>query len=144
MTRFVAVTLAITLAGCGSTQKPPGTQPQAGEAKRVAVGGQMVSHTATTVRVVPLVPKPRVDGTRAEFVYLGLLGSDPAGRSIIRVKYELHEIVDGVENPAPSHRAEVQLDLRLGRTIEFEDWRIDVIDATESSIQFAVVGIPAR
>jgi hypothetical protein len=38
----------------------------------------------------------------------------------------------------------VQLDLRLGRTIEFEDWRIDVIDATESSIQFAVVGIPAR
>jgi hypothetical protein len=140
----VAVTLALLLAGCGSVEaNRPATLNLPGEAMEVAVGGQMVDRSSTTVTVTPMQPRPRVVGFRAEFVYLGLLGSDPAGRSTIRVRYAEHKIAGGVEIEPPEYRAEVTLDLARSRIIEFRGWRIGVLDATDSTIKYEVVGIPA-
>lgn len=108
-----------------------------------AVGKPMVTETSTTVTVHPTTRKVRVDGYRTELVYLGFLGSDPAGRSTIRVRYAEHRIADGIESEVPEYRAEVTLDLSRSRTIEFKGWRIGVLDATESSIRYEVVGSPA-
>lgn len=145
MSRLVAVTLALVLAGCGSAQanRPVTTLHRSGEVLEVAVGGLMVNDTRTTVTVTPMVPKPRVDGSRAEFAYLGLLGSDPVGRNTIRVRHALHRIANGVEDERPEYRAEVTLDLGQSRTIEFRGWRIGVLDATDTAIRFEVVGSPA-
>jgi hypothetical protein len=146
MARVVAVMVALALAGCASSKKNPSieTLGRSGGVMEVAVGSPMVDDRSTKVTVTALVPKPRVDGSRTQFVYLGFLGTDPVGRRTIRVRYEEHKIADGVESETPSLRAEVQLDLGLGRTIDFEGWRIDVLDATESRIRFEVVGTPSR
>jgi hypothetical protein len=93
--------------------------------------------------VTSMVPRPRVDGLSAEFVYLGLLGSDPAGRETIRVRYEEHRIANGVEVDRPEYRAEVTLDLTRSRVIEFRGWRIAILGATDRSIRYQVVGTPA-
>ena len=107
-----------------------------------AVGSPMVDNTSTTVTVTPLTQKGRTEGLRAELVYLGLLGSDPAGRNTIRVRYAEHRIVDGVTNERPEYRAEVILDLGQGRILEFKGWRIAVLDATGSTIRYEVIGSP--
>jgi hypothetical protein len=143
MTRLVAWTVAIALAGCGSA-RPITTVDRSGEVTQVSVGSPMVSHRSTTVVVTPTAQKSRLDGLRAEFVYLGLLGSDPAGKSTIRVRYEEHRIVNGIEEERPSLRAEVTLDLSRSRVIEYKDWRIRVLDATDTTIRCEVVGSPAR
>jgi hypothetical protein len=143
MTWLVAWTVAIVLAGCGSA-KPITTVARSGEVTQVPVGSPMVSNRSTTVVVTPTAQKSRVDGLRAEFVYLGLLGSDPVGKNTVRVRYEEHRIVNGIEEERPTLRAEVTLDLSRSRVIEYKDWRIRVLDATDSSIQCEVVGSPAR
>lgn len=146
MSRLVTVTMALVLAGCGSAQanRPTTTLHRPGEAIEVAVGHPMVNDTRTTVTVTPMVPNPRVDGFRADFVYLGLLGSDPVGRNTVRVRYAEHKIVNGVAIDPPEYWAEVTLDLGQSRTLEFKGWRIGVIEATGSTIRFEVVGTPAR
>jgi hypothetical protein len=144
MSRLVTVTLALLLAGCGSAQanRPTSTLHRGG-VMEVAIGNPMVNDTRTTVTVSPLVPKPRVDGSRAEFVYLGLLGPDPVGRNTIRVRYAEHVIANDVENERPEYRAEVTLDLGQSRTLEFKGWRIEVLEASAAAIRFEVVGTPA-
>ena len=97
----------------------------------VAVGGRMVNDTRTTVTVTALTQANRVEGIRVEFVYLGLLGSDPAASSTIRVRYAEHKVANGVEAERPENWAEVNLDLSRGRTIEFKGWRIEVLEATD-------------
>jgi hypothetical protein len=143
MTRLVAWTVAIALAGCGSA-KPITTVDRSGEVTQVPVGSPMVSNRSTTVVVTPTAQKSRVDGLRAEFVYLGLLGSDPAGKNTIRVRYEEHRIANGIEEERPSLRADVTLDLSRSRVIEYKGWRIGVLDATDSTIRCEVVGSPVR
>ena len=108
-----------------------------------AVGGRMVDNTSTTVTVTAMTQASRVEGVRAEFVYLGLLGSGPAARTTARVRYAEHKIANGVETERPEYWAEVDLDLTRGRTIEFKGWRIEVLEATESSVRYEVVGSPA-
>ena len=144
MSRLVTVTLALVLAGCGSAQanRPTTTLHREG-VMEVAVGGQMVNKSSTSVTVTAMVPKPRVVGSRAEFVYLGLLGSDPVGRNTIRVRYAEHVIANDVENERPEYWAEVTLDLGQSRTLDFKGWRIEVLEATASAIKFEVVGTPA-
>jgi hypothetical protein len=143
MTRLATVALALALAACGSVQTPPPTTlERAGEVGEVAVGSRMVNDTRTTVTVTPLTQKPRVDGFRAEFVYLGPAGPDPAGRNTIRVRYAEYQIADGVENEVPEYWAEVTLDLSRGRTLEFKGWRIAVLEATDSAIRYEVSGRP--
>jgi hypothetical protein len=143
MNRLVAWTVAIVLAGCGSA-KPITTVVRSSEVTQVPVGSPMVSNRSTTVVVTPTAQKSRVDGLRAEFVYLGLLGSDPVGKNTVRVRYEEHRIANGIEEERPTLRAEVTLDLSRSRVIEYKNWRIRVLDATDSSIQCEVVGSPAR
>jgi hypothetical protein len=145
MVRLVGLTVAFTLAGCASGPPTPriDTYARSDEAMEVAVGSPMVSNRSTTMVVTSMVPKPRVDGLSAEFVYLGLLGSDPAGRNTIRVRYEEHKIANGVEDERPAYRAEVTLDLGRSRVIEFRGWRISILDATDRSIRYQVVGSPA-
>ncbi len=145
MTRLVALAVAFALAGCASSPPTPriDTYDRPGEATEAAVGNPMVSNRSTTLVVTSMVPKPRVDGLTAEFVYLGLLGSDPAGKSTIRVRYEEHKIANGVEDPRPEYRAEVTLDLSRSRVIEFRGWRIAILDATDRSIRYQVIGSPA-
>jgi hypothetical protein len=109
----------------------------------VGVGDPMVNDRRTTVTVTPMVTKPRVDGFRAEIVYLGLLGSDPVGRKTIRVRYAEHVIANDVENERPEYWAEVTLDLGQSRTLDFKGWRIEVLEASASAIRFEVVGTPA-
>lgn len=145
MTRLAPVALALLLASCGSvpTNPPSKTIQRAGEVTEVAVGSPMVNETSTTVTVHATTRKVRVDGFRSELVYLGFLGSDPAGRSTIRVRYAEHRIADGIESELPEYRAEVTLDLSRSRTFELKGWRIGVLDATDSTIRYEVVGSPA-
>ncbi len=145
MARLVAVTLALALVGCGSVQTIPSstTLPRSEGVMEVAVGGRMVNDTRTTVTVTALTQANRVEGIRVEFVYLGLLGSDPAASSTIRVRYAEYKVANGVEAERPETWAEVNLDLDRSRTIEFKDWRIEVLEATASSIKYEVVGSPA-
>jgi hypothetical protein len=145
MARLASMSLALALAGCGSVQTNPSrtSLPRTGEVMEAAVGTPMVDNTSTTVTVTPLTQRGRTEGLRAELVYLGLLGSDPVGRRTIRVRYEEHKIVDGIESERPEYRAEVTLDLGQVRTIEFKGWRIAVLDATDSAIRYEVVGSPA-
>jgi len=145
MVRLVTVTVALALAGCGSVQanQPVGTYQRSEGVMQAAVGAQMVTSKSTVVTVAPLGLKSRTDGFRSEFVYLGLLGSDPAGRNTIRVRYEERKAANGVEGERPEYRAEVDLDLTRSRVIEFKGWRIEVLDATDSVIKYEVVGIPA-
>jgi hypothetical protein len=144
MARLVAVMVALTLAGCGSVQKNPSSEGKSfsGEAMEAAVGTRMVNYTSTTVRVGPVARQSSAEGVRVEFVYLGFRGSDPAGKNTIRVRYDEHKIVDGIEKEPPDYRAEVQLDLSLGRVITFKGWRIGVIDATDSVIKYVAVWSP--
>jgi uncharacterized protein YceK len=141
MARLVAVMVALTLAGCGSVRTHPSGEGRAfsGEATEAAVGTRMVNNTSTTVRVDPVTRQSRVEGVRVEFVYLGLRASDPAARNTIRVRYEEHKIVGGVEKESPDYWAELQLDLGLDRVIVFRGWRIGVVDATDSVIKYVAV-----
>jgi hypothetical protein len=145
MVRLLSLTAVLTLAGCSSAppNPPVNTYPRSGEVMQAAVGSPMVSNRSTAVYVPSMVQRSRVNGYRTEVVYLGLLGSDPAGKSTIRVHFEEHRTKDGVEDPRPEYRAEVTLDLSQARVIEFRGWRIQVIDATESSIRYEVIGVPA-
>ncbi len=145
MARSVAVTLVLLLAACGSSQanRPATLSHPPGDVMQAAVGGPMVNRTSTAVTVTPMVPKARVDGSRTEFVYLGLLGSDPVGRNTVRVRYGEYRIANGVEIEPPEYRAEVTLDLAQARVLEFKGWRIGVLEATDASIRYEVVGSPA-
>jgi hypothetical protein len=146
MARLVALTLLLAFAGCKSvpTQpQPVQSLPRSGEAMQVAVGGRMVDETSTSLTVAPMVNVTRTKGFRTEIVYLGLLGTDPAGLRTVRVRYEEHAIADGVENARPEYRAEVTLDLGQGQVIDFRGWRIRVLEGTPSSIRYEVIGSPA-
>jgi hypothetical protein len=141
----LVVILALLLAGCGSSQanRPATLAHPPGDVMQAAVGSRMVDRTNTAVTVTSMVPKPRVDGSRTEFVYLGLLGSDPVGRSTIRVRYADFRIANGVTIEPAEHRAEVTLDLAQARVLEFKGWRIGVLEATDASIRYEVIGSPA-
>jgi hypothetical protein len=145
MVRLVAVTMLLTLAACSSAPptKPPTSFARDGEPLQAAVGGRMVNETSTVVSFAPITKVSRVDGARAEIVYLGLLGSDPAAKGTIRVRYEEHKIVNGAEVERPEYRAEVTLDLAQGRTLDFQGWQIAVLEATDTAIRYRVVGSPA-
>lgn len=144
MARPVAVSLLLTLAACSSAPVSPPTSLARDEGPaQVGVGGRMVDETSTVVSISPVTKTSRVDGSRAEFVYLGLLGPEPAAKGTIRVGYEEHKIVDGVEVERPEYRAEVTLDLAQGRTLDFKGWRIDVLEATDKTLRYRVVGSPA-
>jgi uncharacterized protein YceK len=145
MARLLAVTVVLALGGCGSVQTTPSSTSlsRSGGVMEVAVGGRMVDNTSTTMTVTAMSQASRVEGVRAEFVYLGFLGSDPQARSTIRVRYAEHKVANGVEAERPEYWAEVDLDLARGRTIEFKGWRIEVLEATVSSIRYEVVGSPA-
>lgn len=139
------VALATALAGCGAAPpNPPESIARSDGARSAAVGGPMVNDRITMVTVTALVPKPRVDGVRAEFVYLGLLGTDPAGQHTARVRYQEFPIRDGVEGERADYRAEIDLDLSRAKVLEFKGWRIQVIEATDAAIRYEVIGIPAR
>jgi len=144
MTRLVAVMTALTLASCGSAKTNPSSDSRtfSGDAQEVALGKRMVDRTSITARIDPVSRMPRVDGVRVEFVYLGFLGQDPSGKTTIRVRYEEHKIVEGVENEAADFRAEVRLDLGKGRVIAFRGWQLGVVDATEDAIKFVAVWSP--
>jgi hypothetical protein len=141
----LAVVLALLLAACGSSQasRPATPVHTPGDVVQAAVGSRMVDRTNTAVTVTPMVPKPRVNGSRTEFVYLGLLGSDPVGRSTIRVRYAEYRIENGVTIEPAGYRAEVTLDLSQARVLEFKGWRIGVLEATDASIRYEVIGSPA-
>ncbi|MGA8892513.1 MAG: hypothetical protein WB493_13160 [Anaeromyxobacteraceae bacterium] len=145
MARLVAAALALTLSACASAGKAPapGSFTFSGNAVEAAVGGRMVNHVGTTVRVDPVSGKSRIEGLRAEFVYLGLAGTDPAGRATIRVRYAEYRSVDGVEKEAPEHRAEVRLDLSRGKVMSYRGWEIGVVEATETAIRFVAVQGPS-
>lgn len=145
MARLVAAMTALTLSACASAAKAPapGSFTFSGDAVEVAVGGRMVNHTATTVRVDPISGKGRSEGLRSEFVYLGLAGTDPAGRNVVRVRYAEYRIVDGVEKEAAEHRAEVRLDLSRGKVMAYRGWDIGVVEATETAIRFVAVPGPS-
>jgi hypothetical protein len=144
MARLVAVTMMLTLAACSSAPAtPPTSIARSEEPLQVGVGGQMVNDTGTVVSFAPVTKVSRVDGSRSEIVYLGLLGSDPAAKSTIRVRYQEHRIVNGVEVERPEYRAEVTLDLAKSRMLDFKGWQIGVIEATDTSIRYQVVGSPA-
>jgi hypothetical protein len=144
MARLVAALMALTLASCGSVKTSPSGEGRtfSGDAEEAALGSQMVDRTSVTVRIDPVSRKPRADGIRVKFVYMGFLGKDPASKNTIRVRYEEHKIVEGVESEAPEFRAEVRLDLGKGRVIEFRGWQIGVVDATEDAIKFVAVWTP--
>jgi hypothetical protein len=114
-----------------------------GDVLQAAVGSRMVNDTRTTMTYVPMTRTSRVDGLQSEFVYLGLLGSDPPGRKTIRVRYAERRIADGVAVEPPEYRAEVTLDLDQKRVIEFRGWRIRVLDATDATVRYEVIGSPA-
>lgn len=145
MARLVAAALALTFTACASSGKAPpsGSFTFSGDAVEVAVGGRMVNHSGTTVRVDPVTGKSRTEGLRAEFVYLGLAGSDPAGRATVRVRYAEYRSVDGVEKEAPEHRAEVRLDLSRGKVMSYRGWEIGVVEATDAAIRFVAVQGPS-
>lgn len=100
----------------------------------------MLSNRSTTVVVAPLARGPRVDGVRAELVYLGLLGTDPAGRNTARFRYEEHEITGGVEEERAEFRATVTLDLARSRVLDFRGCRVEVLEATEARIRYEILG----
>jgi hypothetical protein len=87
--------------------------------------------------------KGRAEGLRSEFVYLGLAGTDPAGRNVVRVRYAEYRIVDGVEKETPEHRAEVRLDLSRGKVMAYRGWDIGVVEATATAIRFVAVPGPS-
>lgn len=145
MKRLVAASFALALAGCGSVQaNPPQSHLRTDGPLQAAIGSPMVDNRSTTVTVTALVQKPRVDGLRADFVYLGFSGSDPAARNTIRVRYEEYLTKDGVESERVEYRAEIDLDLSRSKVLEWKGWRIQVIEATDSAIRYEVVGSPAR
>jgi hypothetical protein len=145
MARLVAAAVALTLSACASAGKAPapGSFTFSGDAVEVPVGGRMVNHTATTVRVDPLTGKARAEGLRSEFVYLGLAGTDPAGRDTIRVRYAEYRSLDGVEQEVAEHRAEVRLDLSRAKVMSYRGWEIGVVAATDGAIRFVAVPGPA-
>lgn len=137
--------LPVALSGCASgPAKAPESLVRADGVQVAAVGGSMVNDRTTMVTVTSLVPKPRVDGLRTDFVYLGLLGTDPAGRNVARVRYEEHLTQDGVESERVEYRAVIELDLARGDVLSFKGWRIRVLEATDASIRYEVIGVPAR
>jgi hypothetical protein len=145
MARFVGWTAPIAmlaLAACSAAPPAPPAQTfrRSGEVRQVAVGGPMLSNRSTTVVVAPLAKSPRVDGVRAELVYLGLLGTDPAGRNTARFRYEEHEIAGGVEEERAEFRATVTLDLARSRVLDFRGCRVDVLEATDSWIRYEILG----
>jgi len=145
MPRLVVAAVALTLSACASAGKAPapGSFTFSGDAVEAAVGGRMVDHTGTTVRIDPVTGKARAEGLRAEFVYLGLAGTDPAGRTTIRVRYAEYRSVDGVEKDVPEHRAEVRLDLSRGKVMSYRGWDIGVVEANEGAIRFVAVPAPS-
>jgi hypothetical protein len=143
MFRIVAMTAVLALAACSAVQQPTTFHGAEGP-MQVAVGAPMVTNESSTVRVTPLVPSPRVAGSRAEFVYLGLLGSDPEGRSTIRVRYEERKIPAVADGEKPDYRAELTLDLSRSRVLEFRGWRIEVLEASDSAIRYEVIGRPVQ
>jgi hypothetical protein len=145
MARIVVAVMALTLSACASAGKAPapGTVTFSGDAVEAPVGGRMVNHTGTTIRVDPVTGKARSEGLRTEFVYLGLAGTDPAGRTTVRVRHAEYRIVDGVEKEAPEHRAEVRLDLSRGKVISYRGWDIGVVEATDLAIKFVAVPAPS-
>jgi hypothetical protein len=140
---FVLV-LAVAVEGCAAAPTPPESIARSDGARTAAVGGPMVNDRITMVTVTALVAKPRVDGIRAEIVYLGLAGTDPAGRNTARVRYQEYPIRDGVEGEKPDYSAVIDLDLARSKVLEFKGWRIQVIEATDAAIRYEVIGSPAR
>ena len=145
MARLVAAALLLTLTACASAGKvsAPGSFTFSGNPVEAAVGGRMVNHVGTTVRVDPVTGRTRTEGLRAEFVYLGLAGADPVGRATIRVRYAEYRSVDGVEQEVPEHRAEVRLDLSRGKVMSYRGWEIGVVEATDAAIRFVAVQGPS-
>ena len=144
MARLVVAVVTLMLTACASAGKAPapGDFTFSGDALEAAVGARMVNHTGTTVRIDPVTGKARAEGLRSEFVYLGLVGTDPAGRNTIRVRYAEYRSVDGVEREAPEHLAEVRLDLSRGKVMSYRGWDIGVVEANAGAIRFVAVPAP--
>jgi hypothetical protein len=144
MARPIALGMLLTLAACSTVPANQPTSLARNDAPlEVGVGGKMVNNTSTVVSILPVTNASRVDGFRAELVYVGLLGSDPAGKRTIRLRYEEHKIANGIEVERPEYRAEVTLDLAQSRTLDFKGWRVGVLEATETAIRYQVLGSPA-
>jgi len=138
------MTVALALAACGAAppRPPPAPFTFSGEALEVPVGGKMVDDRSTTVRVDETTRKTRTEVVHAELVYLGFLENDPSAPNTIRARYQEHRIVEGVEKPVADFRAEVRLDLSLGKILEIHGWRVGVVEATPSAIKFVAVKGP--
>lgn len=103
--------------------------------------GRMVNHRSTTVIEDPFAGRSKANGVRETFTYLGLLPSDPRGKTI-RVRYERWQIVDDVESPTVAERAEIRLDLAQADVLVHRTWRIGVVEANATSIRFVAVEGP--
>ena len=145
MKRLVAVVAVLTLSACAGARKTPAGEAWtfAGDAREAPVGGRIVDARSTAVRVDPATGKTRVSGIHAEFTYLGFLGGEGAGKNTIRVRYEERRIKDGVESETPDLRAEVRLDLSLGKVISYRGWSIGVVEATDAAIRYVAAQDPS-
>ena len=139
MARRVALVTALVLTACAGVERPPPAGAPAtfsGDAREAAVGAPMVDARSTAVRVDPATGQSRVAGVHAEFVYLGFLGGEGAGKRTIRIRYEERRIKDGVENEVPDHRAEVRLDLSQGNVVSYRGWSIGIVEATDVAVRY--------
>jgi hypothetical protein len=141
MARRLLPTLLVVLAACASAPPKGAAAPLtfSGKALEAPVGGTMVDHVAKVITVEPFSGAGGATGTRVTFTYLGLLDADPAGRTI-RVRYEERKIVNGVESQTVDRRAELRLDLSLGKVLEYKNWLIGVVEATPAAIRY----VPAK
>ncbi len=140
-----SVAVLLSLAACsGAPTRPLDPPPPftfSGTAKEAAVDGLMVNHRAVTVTEDPFAGRSKPNGTRETFRYLGLLPADPRGKTI-RVRYERWRIVDGVESPTVTERAEIRLDLSQADVMSHRTWRIGIVEATATSIRYVAVEGP--
>jgi hypothetical protein len=140
-----AALLVLAFAGCGpvQTKQVLAANYKLGEKMEAAIGSPMVNYADTTEKVrAGSGKKPRVDGVRAELVYLGFLGSDPLGKNTIRVRYLEYSVTKGIETPILGSSAEVNYDLSQSKEIGYKGWRVQVLDATNTTITYMVVASP--